>query len=202
MPSIYDLKPRFQALLQPCCRALARAGVTPNQVTVAAIVLSAAGGVWIALAPGSAWPLYTLPLVLFARMALNAIDGMLAREFRMQSRFGALLNELGDVASDALLYLPLALHPGVPAWGVVGVVLLGTFAEMAGVAACQIGSPRRYDGPFGKSDRAFAFGLLAVLLAAGFAGSWAAYYLAGAMALSAATIVNRAHKAINTGERA
>ena len=28
----------------------------------------------------------------------------------------------------------------------------------------MIGAPRRYDGPMGKSDRAFAFGLLALVL--------------------------------------
>jgi CDP-diacylglycerol--glycerol-3-phosphate 3-phosphatidyltransferase len=33
-------------------------------------------------------------------MALNAIDGMLAREHDMQSPLGAMLNELGDVLSD------------------------------------------------------------------------------------------------------
>jgi CDP-diacylglycerol--glycerol-3-phosphate 3-phosphatidyltransferase len=40
-------------------------------------------------------------------MALNAIDGMLAKEFALKSRLGAMLNELGDVFSDAALYLPL-----------------------------------------------------------------------------------------------
>ena len=38
--SIYALKPRFQALLRPLAAALARAGVTANQVTVAACVVS------------------------------------------------------------------------------------------------------------------------------------------------------------------
>ena len=202
MPSIYALKPKFQAFLKPCCRALIWAGVTPNQLTVAAILLSLVEGAWIASAPGSVWPLYALPVVLSARMALNALDGMLARERRMQSRLGAMLNELGDLASDALLYPPLALHAGVPAWGVIGVVLLGALAEMAGVTACQIGSQRRYDGPFGKSDRAAAFGILAVALAAGFCGMWVAYYLVAAILLSAATVVNRAHKAVGQGESA
>ena len=60
-------------------------------------------------------PLLLLPLVLFLRMALNAIDGMMAREFGQKSRLGAVLNELGDVLSDACLYLPFALLAPVPA---------------------------------------------------------------------------------------
>ena len=42
--------------------------------------------------------------------------------------------------------------------------------EMAGVVAVQIGAERRYDGPMGKSDRAFTFGLLHGF---GFAGALA-----------------------------
>ncbi|MBK9057115.1 MAG: CDP-alcohol phosphatidyltransferase family protein, partial [Elusimicrobia bacterium] len=51
MPSVYDVKPKFQALLRPAVGALARAGVTANQVTIAAVVLSfAAGAVLVAKA--------------------------------------------------------------------------------------------------------------------------------------------------------
>ena len=75
MPSIYDLKPAFQRLLRPVCGALARNGVTANQVTVSAAVLSGAVGTAIALAPQARWPLLVLPAWLFLRMALNAIDG-------------------------------------------------------------------------------------------------------------------------------
>ena len=159
MPSVYDLKPRFQALLRPAVGALAVAGVTANQVTIAAVVLSACGGTAIALFPGERWPLILLPIVVLVRMGLNAIDGMLAREFGQKSRLGAVLNELGDVISDVVLYLPLAIVPGVDAWAIISFVLLAVIVEFTGVVAIQIGSDRRYDGPMGKSDRAFWIGL-------------------------------------------
>ncbi|MCU7806578.1 MAG: CDP-alcohol phosphatidyltransferase family protein [Candidatus Thiodiazotropha sp. (ex Semelilucina semeliformis)] len=198
MISIYQLKPRFQALLRPLCRWLAQRGVTANQVTIAAVVLSGLGGAWIAYAPHSSWPLFALPVILFIRMALNAIDGMLAREFAMQSRLGAVLNEMGDVVADACLYLPLAFHPDVSIWGMVGFVLLGTMVEMIGVVAVQIGGERRYDGPFGKSDRAFAMGLLALLLGIGIpAGAWINGFLLLAIILSVITLVNRGRNALS-----
>jgi CDP-diacylglycerol--glycerol-3-phosphate 3-phosphatidyltransferase len=197
MATIYDLKPAFQDLLRPACRALARAGVTANQVTVAAAVGSIALGACLAWRPEARWTLLLLPAWLFARMALNAIDGMLAREHDMRSALGGVLNELGDVVSDVALYLPLALVPGVPAAWMVAVVVLGILTEMAGVVAVQVGASRRYDGPFGKSDRAFAFGLLALLLGCGVpAGRWLAAALAVAAALSAWTVVNRARRAL------
>ena len=201
MVTIYDLKPRFQALLRPACGALARAGVSANQVTVAAVLLSAAGGVAILWQPEARWPLLALPVVLFLRMALNAIDGMLAREYDMKSRLGAVLNELGDVVADAMLYLPLAAVPGVSVWIVAGLVMTGILVEMAGIVGVQIGASRRYDGPVGKSDRAFVFGLLAFLLGIGVdVGVWIDILLGLALALSGVTVVNRARRALAEAE--
>jgi len=200
--SIYDLKPGFQALLRPACGALARAGVTANQVTVAAMLLSALGGAAILWQPEAHWPLLALPAILFVRMALNAVDGMLAREHNMESRLGAILNELGDVAADAMLYLPLAAVPGIAPWLVAGLVMAGILVEMTGVVGVQIGATRRYDGPVGKSDRAFVFGLAAFLLGIGVgAGVWVDILLGLALALSFLTVVNRARKALAEAER-
>jgi len=197
MATIYDLKPAFQGLLRRPSDAMARAGVTANQVTVAALVLSGATGLLLLAFPADRRVLALVPVVLFLRMALNAIDGMLAREHGMQSRLGAVLNELGDVAADAALYLPFAVVPGMPGRWVVLVVLTGIVSEMAGVVAVQIGASRRYDGPFGKSDRAFLFGLIALLLALGVpAGGWLALLLAAACALGVLTILNRARRAL------
>lgn len=197
MATIYDLKPAFQGLLRRPTSAMARAGVTANQVTVAALLLSAATGLLLLAFPADRRVLALVPVVLFLRMALNAIDGMLAREHGMQSRLGAVLNELGDVVADAALYLPFAAVPGVPGRWVVLVVLTGVVAEMAGVVAVQVGASRRYDGPFGKSDRAFLFGLIALLLALGVpAGGWLALLLAAACALGVLTILNRARNAL------
>jgi CDP-diacylglycerol--glycerol-3-phosphate 3-phosphatidyltransferase len=166
MASIYSLKPGFQRLLRPLVNKLARMGVSANQITIAAIVLSLGAGLVIAeLRRSSA--LVILPPVLLARMALNAMDGMLAREHNQQSAAGAVLNELGDVVSDICIYLPLALIPGFRVWLVVVIVILSVLGEMTGLAGVSIGRSRRYDGPLGKSDRAFVFGLMGLLLGLG-----------------------------------
>jgi CDP-diacylglycerol--glycerol-3-phosphate 3-phosphatidyltransferase len=199
--SIYDLKPRFQALLRPATRRLAARGVTANEVTIAAAVLSLATGALIATLRTTPAVLLVIPVVLLVRMALNAIDGMLAREHSMKSRLGAVLNELGDVTSDAGLYLPFALVDGVPGSLITAVVVLGIIGEMAGVVAVQIGSDRRYDGPFGKSDRAFAFGCFALLLGCGVSpGIWLDIVLAFMIALAVATIFNRSRRALIAGQ--
>jgi CDP-diacylglycerol--glycerol-3-phosphate 3-phosphatidyltransferase len=197
MPTIYDLKPRFQNLLRPLTRKLAGAGVTANQVTLTAMVLSMVAGAVIALRPDFRLAFLALPVVLFVRMALNAIDGMLAREHDMRSALGAILNELCDVFSDIALYAPLAALPVVNGPGLGGLLLLMVISEMTGVIGVQIGASRRYDGPLGKSDRAFAVGLLGLLLGLGVApGAWLNWVIAILCVLAAVTIVNRAKAAL------
>lgn len=201
MPSVYQLKPAFQNLLRPVVRGLAGAGVTPNQVTVLALVLSVLTGAAVVWQPGARWVLFVVPVVLVVRMALNAIDGVLAREFGMTSRAGAVLNELGDVVADAAMYLPLGLVAGFDARLVTAVVVLGVVAEMTGVLAQALGGARRYDGPMGKSDRAFAFGALSLLLALGVERAWVFdAVLALVVVLSCVTVVNRARAAVRGGD--
>lgn len=197
MASVYDLKPAFQGLLRPLVNRLAGAGATANQVTVAAVLLSCLAGLAILLNPSSPGILLLLPIVLFARMALNAMDGMLAREHGQQSRLGAVLNELGDVLSDAALYLPLASVDGFDAWLVVPIVLLAVVSEMTGVIIQTLGGSRRYDGPMGKSDRALAFGALGLLLGLGVpADGWLSGVSWLILLLLGWTIVNRVRRGL------
>jgi len=195
--TIYDLKPRFQNLLRPICRNLAQRGVTANTVTIAAIVLSGLGGLCVFFSKNTYHFLWIIPVILFVRMALNAIDGMLAREHNMKSSLGAILNELGDVISDVLLYAPFAYIAVLSNELILSLVFLSIIIEMAGVVAMQIGASRRYDGPFGKSDRAFLFGLISILLALGFtSGLWLNGLLIICIFLSFITIYNRANRGI------
>jgi len=198
MLSIYQLKPRFQDLLRPLVQRLHALGITANQVTIAALVLSLLVAGVIALRVEQTWLFALIPIWMLLRMALNAIDGMLAREFHQQSRLGAYLNELCDVVADSALYLPFALIAGVWPQAVIAVVLLAMISEYAGVLGLMVGSSRRYDGPMGKSDRAFAFGVLAAGVACGWLpASWinAALLLIAALALY--TLINRVRQGLN-----
>lgn len=192
MLSIYQLKPRFQNLLRPLVQRLYALGITANQVTVTALMLSLLVGGLVAAQVEHAWLFALIPVWMLLRMALNAIDGMLAREFGQQSRLGAYLNELCDVIADSALYLPFALLAGVSPELVVLVVLLALFSEYAGVLGPMVGASRRYDGPMGKSDRAFAFGVLATGVALGWLpAAWINGLLLLIAALLLYTMVNR-----------
>lgn len=191
MISIYQLKPRFQGCLRPLVGRLAKAGVQANAVTVVAMLGSCALGAFLFHGPDRCWFLL-LPLWMFLRMAMNAIDGMLAREFGQKSALGAYLNELADVVSDAALCLPfIAVVPF--GWASIGsVIFLASLSEMAGALGPMVGAPRSYAGPMGKSDRAVVFGGLGLWL--GLAGSlpaWSFWLMPMTSALIAFNIANR-----------
>jgi CDP-diacylglycerol---glycerol-3-phosphate 3-phosphatidyltransferase len=198
MASIYDLKPKFQSLLRPLVTVLANKGVTANQVTLFAMILSFVCGGLVAFFPTEHILLLSIPLVLFIRMALNAIDGMLAREHDMKTPLGAILNELGDVFSDVALYLPLALIPGTHSIWLILVVILSIISEMTGVIAVQIGAQRKYEGPMGKSDRAFVFGCIGMIIGLGVSPQpWLEYLMIIMLVLLLITIINRSKKALS-----
>jgi len=162
MISVYKLKPKFQALLQPLLACLHKWGVSPNLLTLLGILLSVAMGIY-AFYGNRILALILLPLVLLVRMALNALDGMMARQFNMQSKLGAVLNEIGDIVSDIALYFPVyVLFKMDPNW-IMLFLLLSALNEFAGLLGQAINGVRRYDGPMGKSDRALVVGLLCLL---------------------------------------
>jgi CDP-diacylglycerol--glycerol-3-phosphate 3-phosphatidyltransferase len=195
--SIYELKPWFQALLRPLSGALHKAGISANQVTVAACVISVLLGALLAAGYGNRALFLLLPAWFLIRMAFNAIDGMLAREHGQASPLGAYLNELGDVVSDTALYAPFALLTGSSPWLVGAVIVLSALSEMTGVLGAALGTGRRYDGPMGKSDRAAVFGTAGLLVGIGVPmGEALNWVWLAVIALLALTIANRVRRGI------
>lgn len=163
MISVYNIKPKFQQLLKPILEKLYQWGVTANQITVVAIILSGILGFTLWNVQDFSLALIIVPLGLLVRMALNALDGMMARNYNMQSKTGEILNEFGDVISDTMIYFPLIKLNGVNPTVILGFVILGILNEFAGVLAKIISGTRRYDGPMGKSDRALLVGLVCLI---------------------------------------
>lgn len=198
MPSIYQLKPAFQNLLRPIVQNLAKVGVTPNMITLLAVFLSLGLAAVLVWKPTAVWAFALWPVGLFLRMGLNAMDGMLAREHQMQSRLGLYANELGDVVADAAMILAWLAVPGVSWIAVAVVAFLSLLTEYIGVLGVMAQSSRRYDGPLGKSDRAFLLGLAALLCAVGVSASAQVWGWWLAAVLLFVTCVNRVRQALKS----
>ena len=189
--SIYKLKSSFQTLLRPLVERLARMGLTANQVTMVAAIVSVGVGTLLVVRPEPA--LFALvPVWMFLRMAFNAVDGMLAREHGQKSALGGYLNEITDVVSDAALYAPFALIAPFSLPWIAAIVFLATLTEFAGALGAVHGNGRNYEGPMGKSDRALLFGALGALVAGfGTLPDWTWHIQPMACVLLAWTVVNR-----------
>ena len=117
---------------------------------------------------------------------------MLAREHGQASTLGMYLNEICDVVSYLALILPFAAFALFGAWGVIAFAITAVLTEFAGVLGIAAGIGRNYAGPFGKSDRALALGVVAILCAAGlWPASIAALVFPAMATLSLLTAINR-----------
>lgn len=164
MISIYKLKPKFQQLLTPVLLFLHRNKITANQITVSSILLSVVIGILFWNADYSKWFFLGLPIGLLIRMALNALDGMMARKFNQTSKLGEILNEIGDIVSDVIIFFPLLKFQPEILYLVIIFIVLSVINEFAGLLGKAVGKDRRYDGPMGKSDRALILGLYGLLI--------------------------------------
>ena len=102
--SIYKLKTKFQNLLMPICEKLVRLKITPNQITLTTVLLNIIFAGVIYKFNNYNFLYLTIPVFLFLRMALNALDGMIANKFNQKTKIGVFYNEAGDVVSDTVFF--------------------------------------------------------------------------------------------------
>lgn len=163
MISTYKIKPAFQKLLTPLLSALRKLGVTPNFITVLAVLLSLGLGYLFSEAGSNSMYYLYVALGLLLRMMLNALDGMMARIYEMQSRTGEVLNEVGDIVSDVAIFYPLLFLEGLNFKLAFSFIMLSVVNEFCGILGKAMGGERRYEGPMGKSDRATVVGVLCLM---------------------------------------
>jgi CDP-diacylglycerol--glycerol-3-phosphate 3-phosphatidyltransferase len=157
---LYRLKPASQRIVAPVARWLVRRRVPADFVTWLAVPVGAGGGAALAASEAAPWLLWLVPAAAAIRLALNLLDGMLARATSSAHPLGELWNELADRLADVLFIGGLALHPAIdprlPLLAVVGAVL----ASYAGITAKAAGGRRQYGGVMSKPGR---MGTLAIV---------------------------------------
>ena len=152
--SLYDIKPWFVRRLRRIEDVLVARRVSPDSLTFAAVGVSLATGGFIAAGGLLDQPLLWLavpPLVLI-RLALNALDGSVARRTRTSRPIGAAYNEIGDRLSDAAT-VGAAAFVTRPALA-LGALASCYLASSTGVLALALTGKRDSGGPAGKADRA------------------------------------------------
>ncbi|RRJ91869.1 CDP-alcohol phosphatidyltransferase family protein [Paenimyroides tangerinum] len=181
MISVYKFKSKFQQLLTPILIFFHKNKITANQITIASILLSIVIGFLFWNATCSRWLFLSLPIGLLIRMAMNALDGMMARTYNQTSKLGEVLNEIGDVVSDVIIFFPLLIFQPESLYLIVVFIVLSVINEFCGLLGKIVGNERRNDGPMGKSDRALILGLYGVLMFFGVSISAISNYVFGVL---------------------
>jgi phosphatidylglycerophosphate synthase len=153
MKGLYAAKPWFVRRLAGIEDSLVARKVSPNSLTVAAVVVSACCGLFLALGGILGAPMLWLlvPPLGIVRLALNALDGSIARRTGMSHQFGEVLNEMGDRVADAALIGSLAFVVApLLALGALATTLLSSIAGLLGRVVID---ERLSTGPMGKADR-------------------------------------------------
>lgn len=154
------LRPVAERLLDPFVAGAKRVGLTPDAVSVLALVTAAGAGVSFALS-GEQQLLYLLGAVLvFSNGIFDLLDGALARELETQSEAGDLLDHVLDRYADILIITGLAAGVGQYALGLAAVtgVLMTSYL---GTQAQAVGLDRVYGGLLGRADRLVLVGVVA-----------------------------------------
>ena len=161
---LYLQKGNFQKMI----RWMAGSWMRANHATVFGcifIMLTAAGFIIGFHYPRYRWTLLLVPLFLLLRMAMNALDGMLSREYSTATVAGEILNETLDIGGDTVCYGSLYFIPQAPHVVLTTFLILTWAAEFFGVLGKSMpGGIRRHETVGGgKPDRAFWMGLLALI---------------------------------------
>jgi phosphatidylglycerophosphate synthase len=150
---IYAIKPKFQKTLRPIENMFVRHHVHPTIVNLLGFTMATIGAIAILVSPKHPWALLVTAVVVNARTACNALDGLVARRLGVASNFGEVLNELIDRFSDSVLFLSiyaLSVTNNTLALFTLLVILLNSFLSILSKAA---GASRQYGGIVGKADR-------------------------------------------------
>jgi phosphatidylglycerophosphate synthase len=131
---------------------IARTPVTPNMISVVAVVFALIGSAAMARAPIHPWLLLVGAATMQLRLLCNLLDGMVAVEGGKASATGALYNEVPDRIADALFLVSFGYAVGLPWLGFVAAILaVGTAYLRAFGAALGLGHD--FSGPMAKQQR-------------------------------------------------
>lgn len=169
--SIYGLKPRFSASLRGVQESLTRAGVTPDDLSVFSILVAVLACPVAALAVHRPLLWLEFAALVFVRLALNALDGAMARAGGGGRPWGTALNEFCDRAADALFLGALAPAVGGAALPLAAIVCT-FFCSGIGLLYQAVGRPRSHLGPMGKADRMVVLAIAATVAAVSGAPEW------------------------------
>lgn len=159
-----SLRPLADRLMEPIIGGAKRIGLTPNLVSVLALLAAAGAGVAFFAAREMRMLYLVGALLVFVNGVLDLLDGGLARELQVDSKAGDLLDHVLDRYADILVIAGLAagVEQFVIGFAAVTGVLMTSYL---GTQAEAVDLDRVYGGLLGRADRLVLVGAVATAAA-------------------------------------
>jgi len=139
---------RAKVYFDPLVAVAIRCRITPNILTIGALLASAAAGILFFLRL-ELWGVLAVALNAFC----DAMDGAVAREMKIQSRRGDFLDHAVDRYADIFIITGIFAGGTVP-WPIGVLALTGVLmSSYLGTQAQAVGVGRYYGGLLGRADR-------------------------------------------------
>lgn len=156
-------------LVKRIARALNRAGVTPNQISIFGLFSGVAAGLCLAATPieggiGRAL-LLAAALLIVVRGLSNMFDGIVAVELGKGTPVGALYNEIPDRFSDVAIFVGSGFAIGGTPWLGFCAALVAVLIAFVRVSVRAAGATSDFGGLMAKQQRMFSLAAVAAWLA-------------------------------------
>jgi phosphatidylglycerophosphate synthase len=138
-------------------RAIARTGITPNQISVLGIGFALASGAFFYLAGHDKSKLYLFwaAACIQLRLLCNMLDGLVAVENNKKSVYGDLYNEIPDRIEDILIFVGAGYFIPESSWLGWLMALLAVLTAYLRCLGNALGCKAYFLGPQAKQHRMF-----------------------------------------------
>lgn len=170
-PQRRPLATRERGWAKALARALDRAGMAPNAISVASLVSAVAAGLalwWSGEAVGVTRVLALLAAagLIQLRLLCNMLDGMVAIEGHRQTSYGEILNDMPDRFADLAILVGAGYSLSAFSWGVQLGWIAGTLAILTAYVRLlggAMGTRQFFTGPMAKPHRMAVLTMACVL---------------------------------------
>lgn len=183
-----QLKTRGRAWPSMIARALARAHLTPNMVSVLSVAFAIAAAMNFIEAgdefTADRWRwLVVAALCIQLRLLCNLLDGLLAIEGGLKTKTGDLFNEIPDRLGDIAILLGAGLAVRALPWGLTlgwATAMVAVLTAYVRLLGGSLGFVQDFSGPMAKQHRMFALtvGTLAAAVEVTIRGTMCSLYIA------------------------
>ncbi|MDO9516679.1 MAG: archaetidylinositol phosphate synthase [Methanosarcinaceae archaeon] len=146
-------RPLASKFIEPMAIAFAKAGISPNAVSIISLIFAAMAGIYFYYADGNPKIVLIAGLFVFLNSFLDAMDGAMARHLKIASLKGDFLDHVIDRYSDVFIICGIFLGGHVD-WRIGVVAIVGVLlTSYLGTQAQALNIGRYYGGVMGRADR-------------------------------------------------